>query len=163
MLVRIFLTRRQTWVGRCQSNISESFLKHATSVVSHSPGPKIFYLYYLKADAIHMPPSPVHSELQPFSVSSALQAAAGAAAAETGSGLAVTFAAPTAPSGEQVASRVRAAAAVGPKTMLMERGIFKKQTVAETHTEREREKRQDNKSMEKQIGGQIEKKSKGKK
>lgn len=67
--------------------------------------------------------SPVCSELQPFSVSSAPLAAAGADAVGTGSGPAATSAALTAPSGEQVASHVQAAAAVGPKHFWVEKGI----------------------------------------
>lgn len=59
-------------------------------------------------------PSPAHCELL-FSVSSALEAAAGAGAAKTGSGLAGTSAVPAAPSGERVVSRVHVAAAVEPK------------------------------------------------
>lgn len=60
-------------------------------------------------------PSPACPELKLFSASSALQAAAGAGAVKTGSGLAETSAGLTAPSEEQVVSRVHVAAAAEPK------------------------------------------------
>lgn len=59
--------------------------------------------------------SPACSGQLLFSVSSALQAAAGAAVVMTGSGLAVISAGPIVPSGQQVASPARAVAAVRPK------------------------------------------------
>lgn len=65
--------------------------------------------YKPSSNALHSPECP---ELQrPFSVSSALEAAAGADAAKTGSGLAATSAGPAVPSGQQVVSHVHVAAA----------------------------------------------------
>lgn len=65
---------------------------------------------------------------QLFSVSSALRAAAGAAAVKTGSDLAETSAAPAAPAVEQVVSHVRAAAAVEPTQSIGGNGNRKKDT-----------------------------------
>lgn len=59
--------------------------------------------------------SPACSELQQlFSVSSALQAGAGAGAVKIGSGLAVTSAGLAVPSGERVVSHAHAAAVAEP-------------------------------------------------
>lgn len=63
---------------------------------------------------------PAHPELQQlFSVSSALQAAAGAAAVKIVSGLVVTSVGLAAPSGEQAVSLVHVAAAEEPKKVLV--------------------------------------------
>lgn len=79
--------------------------------------------------------SPARCELR-FSVSSALQVAAGAGAVKTGSGRAGTSVEPVALSGEQAVSRVHVAAAVEPKKMLVEKGNRKKHTLAKTERER---------------------------
>lgn len=66
-----------------------------------------------------------------FSVSSALEAAAGAAAVKTGSGPAGTSAGPTVPSGQQIVSHAHVAAAVEPKALAV-RGTEKKHIWAKT-------------------------------
>lgn len=77
-----------------------------------------------------------------FSASSALEAAAGAAAVKTGSGPAGTSAGPTVPSGQQIVSHAHVAAAVEPKALAV-RGTEKKAHLGKKQTETTRRKSMD--------------------
>lgn len=75
-----------------------------------------------------------------FSVVSVLQAAAGADAVRTGSGLAGTSVGPAAPSGEQAVSHVRVAAAAEPKQLLVKRRTRKKHMLENKWRHRQNER-----------------------
>lgn len=74
---------------------------------------------------------------QRFSVSSALQAAAGAAAVKTGSDLAGTSAEPAAPAVEQVVSHVHAVAAAEPKQKVSVEMGRERRTYGQKHRQSE--------------------------